>query len=376
MTGSIFLLDDEGGLQSLQEQAYISEDRLQSLLEQHPQLLAGEQMRPEQPRRWILVSREFGVPSEEDGGNRWSIDHLFLDQDGIPTLVEVKRSTDSRIRREVVGQMLDYAANGLVYWPPDSIRQKYESRCRELGLDPEQELGRLAGEDTAYDEYWHRVKTNLQAGRVRLVFVADQIPSELRRIVEFLNGQMDPAEVLAVEVKQYAGDGVRTLVPRVFGLTAEAQRAKGTGKPERVWNEESFFAELERNADPAEVAAARELHNWAQRNSTRLYWGRGSRYGTLVPIVEHKGMPHQMFAIWTLGHVELYFYWYARKPPFNSEELRREFADRLGAVPGINLPDDAIERRPPVPLSVLTEADAMKAFEAAFEWYVEQVRAT
>ena len=29
-----------------------------------------------------------------------------------PTLVEVKRSSDTRIRREVVGQMLDYAANG------------------------------------------------------------------------------------------------------------------------------------------------------------------------------------------------------------------------------------------------------------------------
>jgi len=28
-----------------------------------------------------------------------------------------------------------------------------------------------------------------------MVFVADEIPSELQRIVEFLNGQMDLAEV-------------------------------------------------------------------------------------------------------------------------------------------------------------------------------------
>jgi hypothetical protein len=32
----------------------------------------------------------------------------------VPTLLEVKRSSDTRIRREVVGQMLDYAANGVV----------------------------------------------------------------------------------------------------------------------------------------------------------------------------------------------------------------------------------------------------------------------
>ena len=67
------------------------------------------------------------VPSEEGGGWRWSLDHLFLDQDGIRTLVEVKRSTDSRIRREVVGQMLDYAANAVVYWPVEEIRSTFRS---------------------------------------------------------------------------------------------------------------------------------------------------------------------------------------------------------------------------------------------------------
>ena len=45
------------------------------------------------------------------------------------------------------------------------------------------------------------------------MFVADEIPVELRRIVEFMNGQMDPAEVLAVEIKQYVGGNLKTLVP-------------------------------------------------------------------------------------------------------------------------------------------------------------------
>src|SRR5262249_47674536 len=35
-----------------------------------------------------------GVPSEEEGGGRWALDHLFLDQDAVPTLVEVKRGGD------------------------------------------------------------------------------------------------------------------------------------------------------------------------------------------------------------------------------------------------------------------------------------------
>ena len=46
-----------------------------------------------------------GVPSQADGGARWALDHLLLDQDAVPTLVAVTGSSDTRIRREVVGQM-------------------------------------------------------------------------------------------------------------------------------------------------------------------------------------------------------------------------------------------------------------------------------
>jgi len=114
MTGKIYLLQEDGTLQGLSEQSYSSEELLQTLLEQYSDLLAGEQISESAPRRWLLVSREMGVPGEEGGYDQWSLDHLFLDQDAIPTLVEVKRSTDTRIRREVVGQMLDYAANAVV----------------------------------------------------------------------------------------------------------------------------------------------------------------------------------------------------------------------------------------------------------------------
>ena len=53
---------------------------------------------------------------EEGAGSQFSLDHLFIDQDAIPTFVEAKRSIDTRIRREVVAQMLDYAANAIQYW--------------------------------------------------------------------------------------------------------------------------------------------------------------------------------------------------------------------------------------------------------------------
>ena len=112
MAGGIYLVQGDD-LVPMTEQPYESEDLLQQLLARHPQLLAGDQDSASL-RRWLLISREMAVPDVQDGPGRWSLDHLFIDQDGIPTLVGVKRSTDTRIRREVVGQMLDYAANAVL----------------------------------------------------------------------------------------------------------------------------------------------------------------------------------------------------------------------------------------------------------------------
>src|SRR5215472_15558078 len=114
MSGGIFLLTGET-LVEMREQPYDSEELLQKLLARYPDLLAGGDQLAGSPRRWLLVKREAGVPDREAGGDRWSLDHLFIDQEAVPTLVEVKRSDDTRIRREVVGQMLDYAAWGYSY---------------------------------------------------------------------------------------------------------------------------------------------------------------------------------------------------------------------------------------------------------------------
>jgi hypothetical protein len=109
----MFLLRD-GRLIEMREHRYDSEDVLQELLETYPRLLAGGQSETSDGG-WLLIRRELGVPGEDSGSDRWSVDHLFVDRSAIPTLVEVKRSSDARLRREVVGQMLDYAANVVRY---------------------------------------------------------------------------------------------------------------------------------------------------------------------------------------------------------------------------------------------------------------------
>lgn len=229
MSPGIFVIKEGGALVEMVMQPYEAESVLQQLLADYPGVLAGET--EASARRFALIKREAGVPDEEGGADRWSLDHLFVDDEGVPTFVEVKRKADTRIRREVVGQMLDYAANGLSYWQADALRAQFEESQTGRGQDPAEILRELTADGHDADTFWERVRTNLAARKVRLVFVADDIPKELRALIEFLNEQMTTVEVLGLEVKEYSGEGLRTLVATPVGKTQKAEQTKGEREP-------------------------------------------------------------------------------------------------------------------------------------------------
>jgi len=67
MPGGIYLIQGDDSLVEMEEKAYDSEDLLQGLLAEYPNLLAGDQVDDAEPRRWLLISREMPPTSEEDG---------------------------------------------------------------------------------------------------------------------------------------------------------------------------------------------------------------------------------------------------------------------------------------------------------------------
>jgi hypothetical protein len=320
-----------------------------------------------------LIAREAALPDDEDAGGRWSVDHLFLDQDAVPTLVEVKRSSDTRIRREVVGQMLDYAANGVVFWPLEQLRELFARQCERDGRDPEQIVGELAGDAANVEEFWQRTGENLRAGKVRMVFVSDEIPRELRRVVEFLNGQMNPAEVLAIEVKQYLGaEGVKTLVPRVIGQTAEVEVRKGrrtSNGPPRRWDEQTLFTELVEKRGSEEWRVARELYDWAAGRGWRATFGAGRVDGSWIPVVRGRIGEHYPIALYTYGRVEVQFQHLKARPPFDDEQTRLELLRRVNEIPGISFTEQMITKRPSIPLALLAaDPAAFDEFKRVLEW--------
>lgn len=379
MGGGIYLIQDNDQLVEMTEQPYDSEDQLQELLERYPNLIAGDLIDRAVPRRWLLISREAAVLAEEDTMARWSLDHLFLDQDAIPTLVEVRRTRYTDVRQKVVGQMLDYAANVLLYWPLDAIIGLFEANCREAGRDPEQVFEEFLGIEANEERFWQKVKTNLQAGKVRLVFVADEIPAEMQRVVEFLNEQTDPAEVLAVEIKQYVSqEGLKTLVPRMIGKTAEAQQKKASAMRERRrWDEVSFFQEFRARLGEEEAELAKTIHTWVQEQEPELtiLWGTGDTYGGFAAQLNQRGRkPYQLFTVDISGKLEISSKNYGLQPPFDSEDKWQELRGRLSSI-GLSLPTDPTEiRTPSLALSTLQDELALKQVLEVFDWIVEEIQ--
>jgi hypothetical protein len=371
MSGGIFVLRDAATLVAMKPAMFASEDDFQRLLAQFPALLGGAQRDGETPIRWLLLGREKGIQSEDSASGRWAADHLFLDQDGVPTFVEVKRQGDTRLRREVIGQMLDYAANAVMYWSWERLREQFTSDCAKTGTDAETVIAEQLGEDVDSNRLWENVKTNLQAGKVRLLFVADLIPPEVKRIVEFLNKQMDPAEVLAIELRQFEGEGLKTIVPSVFGRTEEAQQRKSVSGPTRQWDEVSILEELSKHVEPVLIATAIRITERIKAKSDEVIFGRGDKDGSIGAAFRNRGTRFVALQLWTSGVAGLNF-GYMNKPPYDDFDIRRGWVDRMRAIPGVNLPSDAENRYPNIRLPVL--AANLDAFLAAMDWLANGLR--
>lgn len=389
MTDPMYLVDGDDRLQPLHAQAFVSEERLERLLATHADLLPGSQIDPRAPLRWLLVRRQAPIPDEDNGAGRWSLDLLYFDQHATPTLVEVKRSSDTRLRREVVGQLLDYAANGVAFWSLPQLIADFRATCAARDEDPDAVLDHFLStatdtEDIDPDEFWAQAEKNLRAGQIRLIVLADRIPVELRRIVEFLNDQMDPAEVLAVEVQQFVGtdaDGrtLRTLVPRLVGRTAQAEARKQTAAAPARWSATDLLEHFERRS-PEERDAVRRLLDWAEANKVHVWYGRGKTYPSIALIVNHKDSAgrfrkHHFVAVSpNTGTVEVYFQY--MKGPFALDAGRWTLFERLNEIDGIHLERDRIEKRPSFPVAALTEPTTFAAFAETATWFVNTVRAT
>ncbi|MBG6183029.1 hypothetical protein IWX65_000976 [Arthrobacter sp. CAN_A214] len=204
MTG--FLVRSPGGKWfEPSEKGYGREADLQQILAEHPQLIPSV-------TDGAIACREF-----QSGAG--PADLVVVGPEGDVTLVECKLASNRQIRREIVGQMFDYAS-ALWHMEIDIFDRQWQTRTGMALKDSFP--GALGIQDV--------IAENLQSGRFKIVLAVDEINADLKRMVEYLNAMSGPeTSVIAVEYTRLFSNDVEILMPRIYGQElAEAKVAANT----------------------------------------------------------------------------------------------------------------------------------------------------
>lgn len=230
--------------------------------------------------------------------------------------------------------MLDYAANAEAYWRAGTVAEAYAVTADQSGLDPNVTLVEFLG-DRDPAEFWDQVDSNFRAGKVRLVFVADVIPKELVRIVEYLNDHMD-IEIRAIELNWFeSSDGRTSLAPKVLGHTTRSAAQKaGSSSLSPIARDEWIERSLTPFGDKV-ASAARELVQFIDNNDGEA--DVTSTQGSIfVRFSDTDGSEFYPFYISRSAKGRIYFnlYLLLKQPALADERARKIVYDELVSIVG------------------------------------------
>ena len=359
----ILMRDDKNKKwEPVESNAYGAEAELQELLASSPDVISMDEIRPG-AGPLVAAVREYYLPVG-------SIDILAFTARGDIAIIECKLAKNTQAKREVIGQILDYAAHlwGMSYEELDQSIQNMTNRSladliHEHSIDSEWNE----------EEFRANIRSALEEGNFILTIAVNEINEDLNKIVRYVNSAGVPAfSFAALEMRRFQKSSTEMLVPHVFGP------AKSPSKPVSKsirWNEESLFEAL-RALEPISESVARKILDWARSRNLRITWGQGTVYGSFVPVFHHAGRDHALFAIYTNCVIETYFYWYQQKPPFESDESRFGILQKLNAIEGVSIPADGIKKRPSIKLSIFQDQTTLKQLLAVFDWMIEEIKNT
>ncbi|WP_104198598.1 hypothetical protein [Cryobacterium sp. Y29] len=241
--GEILIRRGDNAWQEPPRWAYDDESDLQQLLARHPPLIPG-------------VTSEATTRTEfnTDVG---PADIVVVEANGDLTIVECKLAKNPQVRREILGQLIDYAGR---LWQMDI--HEFEKRW-------------MAGNRPAlFGDSWFGnadfrdlVAANLVRGRFRLVLAVDEINLDLKRMVEYAN-VITTAEtsLIAVEYIRFQYDDVEVLTPRTYGQDIADAKESRLKRSKNIWTSVDYRNWLKDNEPGSEAVfdeLSERLHNLA-----------------------------------------------------------------------------------------------------------------
>lgn len=193
------------------------EDWLQNILENSPNLLPTSEI-DQIFSPLVFVAREVNVKSG-------FIDNLYISSKGYLVVVETKLWRNPESRREVVGQIIDYAKD-LKEWSYEDLNELYKEYNNTTSSLFEKmiKLNYQKVEDESI--FIDIVEKNIKNARFLLMIVGDGIREGVKGMVEFLNSTPNMQYRFALcELEVYElKDNSRLVIPRVTTKTKIIER--------------------------------------------------------------------------------------------------------------------------------------------------------
>lgn len=234
------------------------EATLHNLVEQAPHLLplAGTP-------RLIVLGREVQL-----GSGR--ADLVAIEPSGRLAIIEIKLAWNAEARRAIIAQVLAYAA---YLWGLDQTTLEQDVLALHLQKRGYESLANAVAsndQEGSFDAeaFSAGITESLKLGHFRLVFVLDDVPAELVRLVNYLETISDQLVIDLITLSAYTVNGSQILVPQ--RVEAERPRLESSqlttprvvGEGQYVDGAEDFIASIE-SAPETSKKLLRRLCDWA-----------------------------------------------------------------------------------------------------------------
>lgn len=300
--------NDGAGWHPLKSSGFPSEAELHDRIQEAPQMLplSGSP-------RLTIVGREVRI------GN-WYADLVAVESTGRIAIIELKLAANSEARQAVIAQVLTYAAFLQGSSLEEVERDVLASHLRIQGHATLADAVRANDQtgDFEVSDFEQGLRESLQSGSFRLVFVLDEAPSQLVRLIGYLEAVTGNALVIdLVSVSSHDVAGYRQiLVPqRVDPERANLDADQGASREKRVGvfvqGVEDFIRRIDES--PAEhQETLRRLVSWATTLDQEGLLNLNSyhtKQGTMTLLPRVRGTDSGLVTIWNEGKTPSMSFW-------------------------------------------------------------------
>ena len=353
----ILLIDGEN-IKALDKTKFTEEGKLQDYLEKYPSLIPLEEI-VEGASDLLCIGREVGA-------GPGSVDLLFIDKDGLLTVVETKLAKNPEARRTVIGQIIEYASY-ISQWTTDDV---YRIANEHLKSNLDEVMENISGGHFLDENFRSNIGEKLRNGKIRLIIAVDELIEPLRATVTFLNS-FSTFDILLLQVSSFEESKMKkVLIPSLFGY---ATKTTTISPPRKRWDLERFLADTRERCEQEAIDTITKLYDFTNSNADSINWGTGASLGSFTFRKLGYETLVSIFTVQSDGWIYLNFG--EMKGKEVNENILESFRAELNNIPGINIPEEAISigRFPSITAEILTEAENLKNFQDAVLALCQQI---